>query len=312
MENDLASQTQSIDQQTAGSISPTNLLPEVPKWKQRKFIVIIVLVLLILIGGFSGYEYLNNQGINKSYPSNNSQIPTQTQTGQQPTSSVTQGENVEWLAEPKKVDSVGFFNIIDKYYPFTLEYCKTGTDCSKLSSLTDQYEPKTTYYLIGTMKSKYPGGSVYLTISKSLPATHVFKGIGTEKDIVNDAEVVALFIKTTDGKFVLTNDYQNGNLINLPGDRGLTYDQSLSLDKAGSQHEYTFTLNGSPIKFSLTRTNHFFNQSGLFLVKDLGDNYRLYSNQDATSNPIKLKTVISPTFVIRLPTRVASCCLLEA
>ena len=311
MENNPELSTKPLNVSNQTPENSNSLMPEVPKWKQPKFIVIILLVLLLLLGGIGGYLFLNKQNANKSSPSTASKTPTQTQTSQQPTSDVIQTGNVEWLLEPEKVQSIDFFTLIDQYNPYKLEYCKSGTDCTKVSEMSDKYEPKTTYYKVGTMRTQYAGAPVYLAITKGLPTTHVFKGIGTEKDIVYDAEMLSIFIKTRDNKFVVTNDYQNGTILcrggcnqnQLPPSNdsaSIVYNNNLSLDKVGSGHEYTDS--GTGIKFQINRTNHFFNKSGLYLVKDFGEGYALYSNQDINSNTIKLKTVINPTFVVKLPT----------
>lgn len=249
-------------------------------------------------GGFAPYSL-------QSVTEGEFTTPTQT-----PSNPFIEVADVDWLGEPQKVQSVGFFTLIDQYYPYKLEYCISGTDCSSFGEISDKYEPKTTYYLVGTMKSRYAGSSVYLAITKGLPTTHVVKGIGTEKDIAYDAEVVSLFIKTQDSKFIVTNDYQNGSILcrgfcnqnPLPSNEaaGIISDNSLSLDKVGSGYEYTDQE--TSIKFQIRRTNHFFNKSGLYLVKDFEQGYAFYSNQDINNSQIKLRTVINPTFVFKLPT----------
>lgn len=304
--------------------TPTTLSGDgVQKPLQNKPIIAVLSILLLIVLGvatFVGYQYLKLQNKTaNTVPTSNEQTDTgvvPSGTSQPSLSEVTiQTSDVEWLSEPQKVQSVGFFTVIDQNYPYKLEYCKSGTDCSKLSELSDKYEPKTTYYKVGTMRSQYSGSPVYLAITKNLPTTHVYKGIGTEKDIVYDSEVLSIFIKTSDNKFIVTNDYQNGLILcrggcqqdQLPPSNegaGIIYKHDLSLDKVGSGNEYTDSNSG--IKFQITRTNHFFSNSGLFLVKDFGQGYALYSNQDIKSNPIRLKTVINPTFVIKLPTNLVA------
>ncbi len=248
-----------------------------------------------------------------------------------PNDTTIQFGDVEWLPEPQKVLSVGFFGLIDQYYPYILKYCKSETDCvedSKLSELNDKYEPKATYYKVGIMKSQpYSGSPVYLGIVKNLPQGHVYKGYPTEKDIAYDYEIISLFIKTSDNKFIMTNDYQNYSILcrsycnfcrsycepnQLPPSNeaaGIIYRHDLSLDKlslskANLPDGYTDPETG--VEFSIDITSHFFVNSGLFLVKDFGKGYALYSNQDIKSNLISLKSVINPTFVIKLPTGLAA------
>jgi len=312
---------------TDGSATqPLNQIPTSKKWVK----IILISVILLLVTGilaYAGYQYFNKKSLTKNNQGINNQSTQPTGINSKvPTNSVIQTANVEWLPSPQKVESVGFFKAVDKYYPYRLKYCKSGTDCAKLSEMTDQYEPKTTYYLVGKMKTSYPGANVYLTITKGLPTIHVFKSVGTEKDIVYDGEMLALFIKTQDGKFIVTNDYQNDTILcggfcnqnqNPPSNEasGITYTKDLSLEKVGTGYEstntgYEYTDSGTGIKFSVSRTSSFFNPTGLYLVKDLGEGYLLYSNQDIHSNLIKLRTIVHPTFVMKLPTGLAANVLL--
>lgn len=291
-----------------------------PQKKFNHWLIVTLILFLILVGVliyfFGVPKNQNNQKMvdNTSQKNTNTSSPFSKQIESAlppPANENIQGKDVTWFSEPQKVQSVGFFTLIDQFYPYKLEYCKSGTDCSKLSVLNDRYELKTIYYQVGTMKTQYAGSPVYLGITKGLPTTHVFKGIGAEKDIVYDAQIASLFIKTSDGKFVLTGDYQNGSIIggvnnqnqpsSLNPEIGVTYNKDLYLDKAGSNYQYTFESDPN-FKFNLNRTTNFFNKIGLFLVKDLGLGYSLYSNQDINSDILKIKSVISPNFIIKLPT----------
>jgi hypothetical protein len=282
---------------------------------------VILLVIIVVAGfGYLGYRYqslLKQQMVpsQQAKPTEAVKHPTFPVSPKiTPTPVVVQTGLVDWLAEPQKVDSVGFFGVIDQYYPYSLEYCQSGTDCSKTVKATDTYEPKATYYKVGTMRSQYAGSPVYMAIVKGLLTTHVFKGIGTEKDFAHDYETLAVFIKNKDGTFIVPNDYQNQSLLcgsNCQNDTvlsnpkiGILYDKSISLDAPGSRGEYRDSENAAT--YSMTRTNNLFNPSGLFLVKNFKDGYVLYSNEDIHTNPIKLKSIINTTFVLRLPTGLAA------
>ncbi len=189
-----------------------------------------------------------------------------------------------------------------------------------MSELSDKYEPKATYYKVGTMRSPYPDAPVYLAIIKNLLTFHTSKSSSevTEKDISYDGEIASLFIKTPDNKFIVTNDYQNDQILcqsacqygQVPlGNEsiGIMYKHDLSLDRVGSvgdvfQGYDEYLKNETGMEFRVQRTNHFFDPSGMFLVKEFGSKYALYSNQDIKSNIVRLKNIIQPTFAIKLPT----------
>jgi len=136
-----------------------------------------------------------------------------------------------------------------------LDTAKVARIARKLIEMVVKYEPTTTYYKVGTMRIQYPGSPVYLAITTGLPGSHVFKGIGTEKDIAYDAEIVSLFIKTQDNKFVLTKDYDNNSVLcggsycdqnmvpRINESIGIIYNANLSLDKFGSGHRDMKELN---------------------------------------------------------------------
>ena len=281
---------------------------------------VIALATVILLGfGFLGYRYMNLQKMMKANPASTA---TPTSAGNPtpyltpratPTPITIQTGVIDWLEVPQKVDSVGFFTLMDKYYPYTVDYCQSGTNCSTILHATDTYEPKATYYLVGTMKSQYRGSQVYLAIVKGLLTTHVFKGIGTEKDFAHDHITLALFIKTGNS-FVMTSDYLNkmllcrDNCTESPpitnSASGISFDKDLLLDPFGTKSEFDDVQSG--IKMYINRTENLFNASGLILVKNYGNGYILYSNEDIRSNPIKLKTIINTTFVLRLPSGLAA------
>lgn len=139
--------------------------------KSKYVKILLLLTVVIILGGLGSYLYLKTQKTNNNQ-SVNLQPTKQTETSPNPSTAVIQSADVNWSSEPQKVQSVGFFTLVDKYYPYKLEYCKSGIDCSKLSEMTDKYEPKTTYYQVGTMKSQYGGSPVYLAITKGLPTTY--------------------------------------------------------------------------------------------------------------------------------------------
>jgi len=320
MKNDttLASQPLTPAVQHTNSFHSSDKNLNTPNNRDKWIKISIVIIIILLLGGTGVLTY---QYFNKQKTSENSRKEIGVQPPQSPgdmnqsSLSVIRGENIDWLPYPKKVPSVGFFGIIDQHCPFQLRYYKPGDEVTLSGVVEAKYEPKASYYEVGTVNSgQYKGGTVYLGIVRGLPNSHVVKGVPTEKDIVNDLNQSYIFIKMPDNTFIVTKDYDNATLLNQSIDcvsnktfptetenkTRIKIDEKLSIDKIGSNFAYTDSVSG--IKFAITRTSNFFNQSGLYLVKDLGNNTALYSNQNFRSNSIKLKTVINPVFIIKLPT----------
>ncbi len=298
----------------------TPSVPPSPRPESNKMTVVLVIILALIMGGIGvlGYRYESQSGKSKpdvikmpgTYQGLATPQATPTST---PTPIAIQTGLVDWLPAPQPVASVGFFAQLDSFYPYNVDYCQSGSNCTNMLHTTDTYEPKATYYRVGTMKTKYAGAPVYLAIVRGLLTTHVFKGIGTEKDFAHDYSTLALFIKTGDNTFVLPNDYGNSGFVcrdNCTIDTfqpnpkaGISFDKDLSLDVVGSKSEFDDTQTG--LKIFVTRTNNMFSPSTLFLIKDFANGYALYSNEDIHNNPIKLKTILNTTFTMRLPTGLA-------
>jgi len=312
------------DLQTQIQKNTEETINKIPRQKQTKLTIIITSVLIILLGIFIIliYLYKGNIKSNLQLKLTDVQSSKQTKTNQKQADNTIQSKDVEWLPKPEKVQDVGFFNLIDQYYPYRIEYCKGDNDtdifaCNKLGEINDKYEGKVTYYKVGTMKSQYNGSPVYIGIVRGLPQAHVFKSVVTEKDITYDGEMLSIFIKTKDGKFIVTKDYSNLGILCRGGCKanqepqgndsaGIIYNPNLSLDPIGSKTEYVEPSTGIKFYFTMSKNRYnLFEESGLYLLKDLGDGYVLYSNQDINSTQIKFKTVIDPAFVMKLPTGLA-------
>jgi len=301
--------------------------PNVQKNAKTNFkIRITLIIILVILCGFilSCIFYLNTQVKKPISQSQNTQSVSNIQQQITPTIKAQEAK-AEWLPEPQKVDSVGFFTLIDKYFPYQAWYYESEAR-DKSSYVTDKYEPKATYYKVGTMLSPYKGSAVYLAIVKNLPES-LGGGIGDpygfKNNIVYDYNTMALFIKTPDNKFIVTNDYNNCYILgtdHLHGwackdmkpqgsvPAGIIYNSDLYLDWLGLG-KYVFidptryyTDQDTGLKLYLTASTTLFDKSGLFFIKNLEPGYALYSNQNFKDNEINLKTILNPTFIVRLPT----------
>lgn len=283
--------------------------PQIPENKTLAKILILISAVLLLLSAALAYFWFREKNTTPTPVPTQFSKSTPTPT---PVPAVTtiESKDVEWLSEPQKVSPVGALAIFDKTYPYYIQICKSDTDCNTETKVYDKYEPKTVYYKVGTMKTNYQGSDVYMAITKNLVDTHVYKGLGTEKDIVYDTNIATLFIKNSDNTYVFTNDYENKMLFCLLGGcQGQTtpqinnsqvkYDPSLTLDSIGSGTQTS--LDGTD-NFNISQTETLFVPDGMFLVKDFNNGYRLYSNQDATGSVIWFETVINPIYVLRLPT----------
>ncbi len=245
---------------------------------------------------------IRNQGSNSS---NNTQNTS---------TSTVESTNVHWLAEPKKVESVGFYKLIDQYRPFKLQYCETDEQCYDNNSYkykTASYEDNTTYYEVGKMKALYPDAIVYMGITKNLPNSHAFKGVPSEKDVVNDLEMATLFIKTSDNKYIVTNDYRNGSMLS---DQYIKEIKDPDFTKAGIEYSQTVTLDqvaynsqivlasGAKISVFMPEKVTFFTPDNQHLLYDNHMGHQLYTDQDFTAPSIKVKSIVHPNMSVRLPT----------
>jgi hypothetical protein len=300
-EQNLNSETQSTTQQVSSLVSPEQ---NTPKPKRKSYILTILLGIIFLGVIF----YTASRYFTPAKP-----VVQQNTTPTAKLQTIPQTEAIKWLPKPEKTASVGFFSLIDAHYPYKLLYVKADNN---YDYVTHSYEPNAEYYQVGTYTNgKYKGGTIYLGIVKNLPYGHINKGIPGLKDIVNDLTNAYIFIKLPDNSFVITNDYENRDLI-CSGDTcdkkdlfvtgkekltGITIDTKTSIDHIGSGHD-DYTDSVTKYTYTVTRSNKFFDSTGLYEVKELGNNSILYSNQNLKSNPLKLKAVINPTMFIKLST----------
>jgi hypothetical protein len=229
-------------------------------------------------------------------------------------------KDVSWFKEPKEVEGVGLFAFLDTFLPYRYT---TGSypngDMTKFEGVdvTEMREPKTKYYQVGIMKSKYEGSPVFISITQQLPTTNTFKTITTDKDITYTRQEIYLFIKTTEGKFILTKDYFNKSIgAYIPSDKvdQVSQDDSISLDDSIPFHaNEPFALPNSKISLVIddSKNYYFFRDlsanKNLYLVKDLGQGYELYSEQDINNNEINIETTLpGTTLVLKRPSGIVS------
>lgn len=289
-----------------------------PKKSNKKLILIgsvFVLVLVLIVGLFSYKNY--SKGL-----SNKKEVTEKTPAAQvTPDNSprILESSDVAWYEDIKPVTGINFFTEIDQKNPYSVIFLKEGPAPTgggiNTGILTQKYEPTAKYYLVGKAKNPKYQGDVYLVIVSNLPDGRVYKGIPQEKDITYDYKKMFLIIKKDDGTFVVGNDYNNESLFTkntadyqskpVSYSSNINYLKSLYLDEVGSKHSYK--TQASDYSYSVhADKNELFSENGLYLVKNLGNGYKLYSSENNSGSNISLKSAINPSFVLRLPTGVAA------
>ncbi|MBI3486183.1 hypothetical protein HY025_04580 [Candidatus Daviesbacteria bacterium] len=292
-------------------------------------VLIIIFIITLFIGVGAGGYYLGTlktspQVNRNSLPGNiNSKITNANHVGSKvasptkvilptplPTPSII---SVQWLDQPQLVAKTGFLALFDKYLPYEFGYCDND-QCDPARTLSINYEANTDYYLVGTSSfPEFVRGKVYLARVKNVPANYCdCKGLPTKADIKYDGILNFLYIQTEDNKYLVTQDYDNFTLFAFSNDNknGL-----LSLQQANVNQLKNFFLDrsasttydpGYNVKLNLDRTNNFFDATSKYLVRDFGNGYKLFSNQDINNNPLSFKTLFNTVYTMRLPTNLAA------
>ncbi len=305
--------------------NPEQTVISTPPRIKSKNVILIAIILIILVLTLVGSvvvlsKFKSQQKSTNSVKYTQKNLPPPPPSNPTPTIIPTSDSNVTWLPQPIQSADIHPMSMFDKYEPFSITYCTEDAKNCNLS-LTAQYETKTIYYKVGTMKSIYPGAAVYLALVKNMPRGTTLKGIDTLSRIENNNNLAYLFIKT-DNSYILTKDYSSSGLVQGFGSKfppnELVFRNDIILDPSiylkvlpNGQASYTTNLQTFGFDFSnsrvpLTHPIDFFDQGNLTKVYDFQDGHVLYSDQNLASGSDTVGHVFFPDLNLRLPTNLWS------
>lgn len=247
-----------------------------------------------------------------------------------PETRVIETDQAIWYLDIKEEVRPTLMTLIDQYFPFQMEYCKTGQDCyitvngvtkPDYQIYTKSFAATTKYYLVGQMKTIYPGKNVYLALSSEMPYGDVVKGLPTEADIKLGVTFATLFIDLGDNKYVLGRDYDNVNILrqeprilsytapdsfisevkSMP-EVGITFDAALDLDIVDSIHNREIDYKGKKLIVNSTVGRELFTSDSLaelYLLDTLGSGSQFYSNRDPKSSKLSVVDAVDSKISIR-------------